>query len=428
MKIYISGIAGTGMGPLALMAKYAGFEVCGSDLSKGAIYDELVKAGIEVHIGEQNGDFLRTKLEQGVDWFVHTSALTADHPELVLAHETGVKCTKRDDFTAFLVEKLGLKMVAVAGTHGKTTTTAMIVWSALNSGLPVSYIVGTTLGFAPSGAYHEGDRYFVYEADEYDRNFLKYHPWLAVIPAVSYDHPDIYKTVEDYREAFDQFVSQSENIVEYRDGKILRNGEASERFVPEMLKLSGEARRIDAALAGEAVMMMKLDRANERGVDQVYNPVKIAEDLEKFPGVGRRFERLANGVYTDYAHHPEEIVATVEMVREEAEMAGAKGVVVVYQPHQNTRQHEVRDGYREAFGGVDKLFWLPTYLTRENPDLDVIEPKDFIADLNNSDIAEPAELGDELETRLKEYLKEGYLVILMTAGPADGWFREKFGN
>ena len=89
-------------------------------------------------------------------------------------------------------------MVAVAGTHGKTTTTSMIVWACLKLGLPAAYIVGSTLGFAPSGSYKESDEYFIYEADEYDRNFLKYHPWLSVIVSVSYDHPDIYKTPEEY--------------------------------------------------------------------------------------------------------------------------------------------------------------------------------------------------------------------------------------
>ena len=235
MNIYISGISGTGMGPLALMAKAAGMGVCGSDLSKGAIYDELVNAGIEVKIGAQDGEFLREKLAEGIDWFVYTSALPDDHAELMMAREAGVKCTKRDDLTAFLVEKLGLKMVAVAGTHGKTTTTAMIVWAALKLKLPAAYIVGTTLGFAPSGAYRPGDEYFVYEADEYDRNFLKYHPWLAVIPAVSYDHPDIYPTVEDYTAAFEQFRQQSETVV--CDAKLDSN-----------IQLAGEVRRKDAVL------------------------------------------------------------------------------------------------------------------------------------------------------------------------------------
>ena len=251
MNIYISGISGTGMGPLALMAKAAGFNVCGSDKVAGAILPELQKAGIEVFIGEQDGEFLKSKLD-GLDWFCYTSALPSDHPELVLAKNSGIKCTKRDDLTAFLVSELNLKMVAVAGTHGKTTTTSMIIWTALKLGLPVAYIVGTTLGFAPSGAYKQGDQFFIYEADEYDRNFLKYHPWLSVITTVSYDHADIYPTREDYVAAFDQFKNQSENVIE------------NSEFSPENFKLAGQARRYDAALACEAIHKMAPEISEER--------------------------------------------------------------------------------------------------------------------------------------------------------------------
>lgn len=405
MNIYISGITGTGMGPLALMAKAAGCTVYGSDLAKGAIYDELVQAGIEVSIGVQDGEFLSEKMKEGVDWFVYTSALPEDHAELKAAREAGIKCTKRDDLTAYLVKELGLKMVAVAGTHGKTTTTAMTVWGALKLGLPVAYIVGTTLGFAPSGAYHAGDKFFVYEADEYDRNFLKYHPWLAVIPAVSYDHPDIYPTIEDYAEAFRQFENQSEMVI--------HSTEADGR-----IKLAGEVRRKDAKLAMMAIKMMAPEVAEE----------KIAEVINEFPGVGRRFEKIADGVYTDYAHHPEEIAVTVEVAKEQAMIDGKRGVAVVYQPHQNTRQHEVLSGYENAFVGADKIFWLPTYLTRENIKLPVLTPEELIAGLSNKDIAETAELNDVLAEKLQEYLDAGYLVILMTAGPADAWWREKFGE
>ena len=406
MRIYISGISGTGMGPLALMAKAAGMEVCGSDLARGAIYDELVAAGIEVFIGEQDGKFLQEKLTEGVDWFAYTSALPETHTELMMAREAGVKCTKRDDLTAYLVDKLGLKMVAVAGTHGKTTTTSMIVWASLQLGLPVSYMVGTTLGFAPSGIYHKGDRFFVYEADEYDRNFLKYHPWLAVIPSVSYDHPDIYPSREEYAEAFLQFERQSEMVI---------------KTAPEMdLKIAGAARRKDAALAIAATMEMV--RA-DGGASELS---EIAEVMERFPGVGRRFEQIAEGLYSDYAHHPEEIAATIDVALDECKLKGRKGVVVVYQPHQNTRQYEVREGYRWAFDGAEKVYWLPTYLTRENPELSVILPAEFITELKEPKKAEVAELNDELEGRIREYLQDGYLVVLMTAGPADSWLREKF--
>ena len=399
MNIYISGISGTGMGPLALMAKAAGFNVCGSDKVAGAILPELQKAGIEVFIGEQDGEFLKSKLD-GLDWFCYTSALPSDHPELALAKNSGIKCTKRDDLTAFLVSELNLKMVAVAGTHGKTTTTSMIIWTALKLGLPVAYIVGTTLGFAPSGAYKQGDQFFIYEADEYDRNFLKYHPWLSVITTVSYDHADIYPSREDYVSAFEQFKSQSEMVIEEPSVSL------------EKFKLAGEARRYDAALAYEAILKMVPEVDKE----------KVVAILNDFPGVGRRFERLTDGIYTDYAHHPEEIEATIDVALDEAKLRGYKGVAVVYQPHQNVRQHEVRGEYTNTFRKADKVLWLPTYLVREDPNLAVLTPEELFKGIDG---AEAVELDDELFSRIVALRDDGYLVILMTAGPADGWLRKK---
>ena len=395
------------MGPLALMAKNAGLSVCGSDLSAGAIYPELTAQGIEVAIGPQDGEFLKQKIAE-VDWFVHTSALPADHPELVIAREAGIKITKRDELTAFLIEKLGLKMVAVAGTHGKTTTTSMITFASLKLGLPVAYIVGTTLGFASSGSYHEGDKYFIYEADEYDRNFLKFHPWLAALPFVSYDHPDIYPTEADYLAAFDQFKSQCGIIIE-------------DLPTDSRLNLAGAARRHDATLAMAAVRKM-LEDLNRTDISDE----QIIAVLNEFPGVGRRFEKISDGCYTDYAHHPEEVAVTIEMAKEEAARLNKKGVVVVYQPHQNTRQHEVYAGYKDAFIHADKVFWLPTYLTRENPELEVLEPGFFINLLSNKEVAEAANLDEDLAAKIKALRDENYLILMLTAGPADAWFRKNF--
>lgn len=404
MNIYISGISGTGMGPLALMAKQAGHTVFGSDRNAGPIVPELEKENIEFEIGNQDGTFLD---KHDVDWFVYTSALPKDHKELVLAQEKGIKCTKRDELINFLIEELGLKMVAVAGTHGKTTTTSMIIWAAEKLGLNAAYLVGTTLGFAESGRYKPGDKFFIYEADEYDRNFLKFHPWLSLITFVSYDHPDIYKTEEEYREAFKTFESQSENVV--------RGGEKDPRIF-----LAGAARREDATTAIKAVKMM----AEVEG--KILKDEDIIEALNSFPGVGRRFEKISDGVYTDYAHHPEEIEATIEIANEETEKTGKKGVVVLYEPHQNTRQHEVKNGYKSVFNNAKKVFWLPTYLTREDESLEIIKPEDFIKSLDEPGIAEVAELNDELAQRIRNLRDEGYLILLMTAGPADAWLRQIF--
>lgn len=405
MKVFIAGITGTGMGPLALFAKSAGFKVVGSDLNAGAIYDELKRAGIEMKIGEQDGEFLKKKLK-GLDWFVYTSALPEDHPELVVAREAGIKCTKRDEFIQFLMDELDLEMIAVAGTHGKTTTTAMIVWTCLQLGLPISYMVGTTLGFAPSGAYDKKSEFFVYEADEYDRNFLRFHPWVSVITNISYDHPDVYKKPRDYRSAFLQFMAQSDLVIDGRDETLWSAG-------LDEYKLAGEVRRTDARLAAGAVFSMA-----------PYIPSgKIIDTVSEFPGVGRRFERLADGLYSDYAHHPEEIAATIEIAKEQAEIDGKKGVVVVYEPHQNARQVELKKSYARAFVGAEKIFWLPTYLVREPEGVRILSAEELAAGLVNSDDVEIAELSRGLAVRLREYLSDGYLVVLMTAGPADAWMR-----
>ncbi|MDO4219689.1 MAG: Mur ligase domain-containing protein [Candidatus Saccharibacteria bacterium] len=400
MRIYFSGISGTGIGPLAEFAQDAGFEVFGSDLQRGAISDELGSRQIDVFYGNQDGSFLQKKYaEGGIDWLVYTSALPKNHPELSLAKELGIKCSKRDEFLAEVIRQKNLKMIAVAGTHGKTTTTSIIIWAMLQLGVPISYLVGSTLGWAKSGIYDVNSEYFIYEADEYDKNFLAYHPYIAALTVVDYDHPDIYPTQEDYNAAFAQFESQSEYVV--------KNTTLDER-----INLVGELRRKDANIALEVL---------RRVTD--FDDEKIIEAINRFPGVGRRFEKIANGAYSDYGHHPEEIKATVNMARELKQRDGYNGIAVVYQPHQNTRQHEIRHLYKDAFLGIDRLYWLPTYLTRENPDLDILPPAELINELENPSIAEAAELNDELAIKIKDLLEQKYLVVLITAGPADTWFR-----
>lgn len=403
MKVYFSGISGTGIGPLAELAQDAGYEVCGSDLQAGAVAKELEERKIPVSYN-QDGSFLKQcQNEAPIDWFVYTSALPKDHPELVLARDLGIKTSKRDTFLADLVEQKHLKMIAVAGTHGKTTTVSMIIWAFSQLGIPVSYLVGTTLPWANSGHFDNDSEFFIYEADEYDRNFLAYHPYVAAITTVDYDHPDIYPTHEDYLAAFDQFRSQSANVVE-------------NTTVDSRINLIGELRRKDASIAMEAILKA-LPNVSEEDLIAVLN---------RFPGTGRRFERITDGVYTDYGHHPQEIKATLEMAKELCERDNLAGVAAVYQPHQNVRQHEIKHEYKDAFLAADKVFWLPTYLVRENPDLAILTPEDLISELQNPEVAEAAEANDELAEKLKQLHRDNWLIILLTAGPADTWLRRVF--
>lgn len=406
MNVYFSGISGTGTGPLAELAQDAGYTVFGSDLTPGAISEGLEARKINVSYGEQNGDFLRKMIdENGVDWVVYTSAHPEDHAELNMARELGIRCTKRDEFLSDLVTQKGLKMIAVAGTHGKTTTTAMIIWAMKELGLPASYLVGTTLPWDDSGKYDPESKYFIYEADEYDRNFLAYHPFIAAITCIDYDHPDIYPTVEEYRSAFDQFMSQSDVVVK-------------NTTVNSGINLVGGLRRQDASIALEVIEKIAPELDFQ----------KIIDALNSFPGAGRRFEKVVHGVYSDYGHHPNEIASTVKMAIELKERDGYAGLAVIYQPHQNTRQHEVRQGYKHAFVGADKIFWLPTYLTRENPDLTVLSPEELIEETETENLTEVADLDDILAEKIHKLHSENWLIVLMTAGPADSWLREQFSN
>ena len=406
MNVYFNGISGTGLGPLAELAQDAGFTVFGSDLKEGAISSELSKRQIEVVYGEQDGSFLRRKIEEnGVDWYVYTSAAPDDNAELQAAREAGIKCTKRDEFLSELVRQKNLKMIAVAGTHGKTTTTAMIVWALTQLDIPVSYLVGTTLGWSNGGHFDPDSEFFVYEADEYDRNFLAYHPYLAAITCIDYDHPDIYPTVNEYRAAFDKFMAQSDNVV--RNTTVSRD-----------ITLVGGLRRQDASIALEVI---------EKIIPGI-NRQRVVDALNEFPGAGRRFEEIVHGVYTDYAHHPNEIASTIKMAVELKERDRFAGLAVIYQPHQNTRQHEVKDEYKNAFVGADRIFWLPTYLTRENPDLAVLSPEDLTENTVTKSQTTVTELTDELGEEIHRLHNENWLILLMTAGPADGWLREQFKN
>ncbi|MDR3297910.1 MAG: Mur ligase domain-containing protein [Candidatus Nomurabacteria bacterium] len=406
MNIYFSGISGTALAPLALLATHAGHQVFGSDLAQGAAADELAEQGLDTHYGPQDGIFLKKQFtEKGIDWFVYTSALPSDHTELQLAKQLGIKkITKRDALLSEIIATNHLKLVAIAGTHGKTTTTAMLIWTCHQLSIPISYSVGSTLPWAKSGDFNPSAQYFIYEADEYDRNFLHFHPQISLITTEDYDHTDTYPTRESYHQAFAQFRAQSDTVIEN---------------TPEIpsITLVGELRRKDASLAFQALKLISNT-----------NDVSIIAALNTFPGAGRRFEKLTDNIYSDYAHHPQEISATLKMARELVDQSGFASLTILYQPHQNTRQHEILSAYHNAFDQADQILWLPTYLTREDPNLSILAPKDFIATLSNPQKATAVDLNDSLIQTLSDLTAQNHLILLMSAGPADPWLRNAIKN
>ncbi|NCO10913.1 hypothetical protein GW930_03340 [Candidatus Saccharibacteria bacterium] len=418
MNIYFSGIGGVGVGPLAKIAHDAGHTVVGSDLTESLVTRELRAGGIEIEMS-QDGQFLEAFHRQNpIDWFVYTSALPSDHPELTLATSLGIHTSKRDEFLANFVKEHSLKLIAISGTHGKTSTTGMLVWVMKQLGIPVSYSVGSTLTFGPSGTYDPNSTYFVYECDEYDRNFLHFDPYLSLITSVDYDHPDTYPTKDDYVQAFAQFSASSDNVIMWRkdaeylslqpddNAWILDDGD-----VPQ-LALAGAHNRRNGQLVLKALEYLHMSGEGDP-----------AEALSHFPGTDRRFERLADNLYSDYGHHPVEIAATLELAREIAD-----SVMLVYQPHQNQRQHLVKYLYTDVFEGAQSIYWLPTYLSREDPSQEILTPQELSASVTNRENIHYADLDDELWNAIEDARERGILVLCMGAGTIDAWLREKLNG
>ncbi len=419
MHIYFSGIGGVGIGPLALLALDAGYTVSGSDLAESDMITLVADRGANIHIGQELEDISKVHSTTPIDWFVYSAALKDDHTELTFARNQNIRLSKRAEFLNTLLKDLDLKLVAVSGTHGKTTTTGMLVWLFKQLGKPISYSVGTTLNFGPPAQYVKGSIYFVYECDEFDRNFLEFHPELSIITALDYDHPDTYPTEQEYIEAFRTFCQQSELTITWDTLVEKIGGDAhffalAEDQLFDHVKLPGLHNRRNAWLACTAM--------NRLGI--VANDLKDWEKLLKlvsdFPGTSRRFEKLAENIYTDYAHHPVEITATIAAAKELK-----KNVVVVYQPHQNIRQHELQkeNAYAHCFNGITKLYWLPTYLSREDKNIPVLSAKQLSSQVAGIEV-EVAEMNSDLAEKIAHHQKSGDVVIAMSAGDLDSWLRK----
>lgn len=416
MRVFFSGIGGVGIGPLALIARDMGHSVLGSDTQASRYTELMASQGITVVIGQSAKAFTAVHRAQPIDWLVYTAALPPSHPELKAAKQLGIRTSKRDEFLNQLIKLKKLKLIAISGTHGKTTTTGMVIWLMKELGQPFSYAIGTNLSFGPSGQYAPHSQYFVYEADEYDRNFLQFSPFTSVIASVDYDHPDTYPDKSDYLDAFRQFILRSHCAYLWRSDAEAIGGlppAAVHTFGPEedlsAITLPGHNRR-NAWLAVQSVLSLWPDRRLE----------ELISIINRFPGTERRFEKLADNLYTDYAHHPVEISSTLELAAETS-----RDLVVVYQPHQNLRQREIMktQGYKTAFARAKQVYWLPTYLSREPKGLTVLAPEELIAGLDQPDKFQTAKLNDELTAAVNQHLADGQTVLLMGAGDIDDWAR-----
>jgi UDP-N-acetylmuramate--alanine ligase len=467
LHIYFSGIGGTGLSPLAHLALDCGYSVSGSDREESQNIEDLRARGIKIDVvqSEQEIDLVHQK--NSIDWIIATSALPQNHPHKTFAANNGIKISKRHELINLILEQKNLKLIAVAGTHGKTTTVGMIVWMFKQLGIPVSYLIGTNISYGRSGEFALGSQYFIYECDEFDRNFLNFEPYLSIIPSLDYDHPDTYKTEKDYSEAFVQFMSQSQCVISWEvvnrymqqvyadqglgytkmlDGKeiyFLQDDEPNNQeyyMIDRWIKIPGILKRRNALVAMSGL-------ASFCGMD-MDDMLKV---VASFPGTQRRFEKLTQNLYSDYGHHPAEIFATLQMASEiineqymakldtmEGKLLEKSGelhkqkLILVYQPHQNIRQHDadIQKGYGHCFENANKVYWLSTYLSREFADLEILSPQEIMdkselkSNPKNDNVEfSVAQMDDSLVGHLKNHLEAGDMVVIMGAGDIDAWGR-----
>lgn len=425
MHIFFSGIGGTAIGPLALIAHQAGYVVSGSDKQESQYIDYLRKKGItNIEIGQSTDNIEAINDSNPIDWLVYSSAVAIEnpnHPELAFAKLHDIKTSKRDELLNEILSKTNKKLLAIAGTHGKTTTTAMAIWLFKQIDVPISYSVGAKIPFGDMGHYDHSSQYFVYECDEFDRNFLAFNPFVSIITGIDYDHHEIFPTRADYQDAFKQFLDQSAQVIEWRDDLVSNGLSVEDNYLvindddPDIdrLKIIGHVNRRNAWQVIQLVHQL-----TDHSLDD------LIKKMEAFPGLSRRFERITDNLYSDYAHTIPKIAGCLQLAHELS-----KNVVIVHEPLTDRRQHYIKQDYADLFKGVKKLYWVPSYLAREDPKQDILTPSDLITYMNNPEIAEPAELNEQLKQNINHHLQSGDLVVCLSGGGGgslDEWLRSQF--
>jgi UDP-N-acetylmuramate--alanine ligase len=343
-KLHFIGIGGAGMSGLALVCARLGATVTGSDRAESSYMERLREAGVEPSVGHDAAN-----LPEGAEVVVST-AIGEDNPELVAARERGIEPIHRGALLAELCAEK--RLIAVAGTHGKTTTTAMLVWALRALGADPAFFVGGEvpgLGAGGTGAANAGwgeGEWVVAEADESDASFLRLRPEIAVITNIEMDHHSRWGSLAELRAAFAEF-SAGARPAEFDEG--------SPGPAELQLSVPGRHNLLNARAALAAIDLAGLDVE------------RAAVALAEFPGVRRRLElkgeRDGTTVYDDYAHHPTEVRAALTALRG----LGESRLIAVFQPHLYSRTKAFGEEFGAALALADEAVVLDVYAARERP-------------------------------------------------------------
>jgi UDP-N-acetylmuramate--alanine ligase len=393
-RVHLVGIGGVHMSAIAHILMTWGHQVSGSDLQLSSFTERLREQGAVIYEGHNAANVNDTEL------VVTTSAATKENPETIEAQRRGIPVIKRAEMVARLME--GRYSIAIAGTHGKTTTSAFVSFMLSEAGLSPTFLVGGDVVNLGTNAAAGTGEHIVVEADEFDAAFLSYEPDLAVVTNIEPDHLDFYGSFDAVKEAFAQFlksVPPQGRIIACADNPtvcdLLGRGRREpvplqttqvefygldtpvEWVVSHLGKLPGGEQEFQVGLHGRPYGEFHLGLPGRHNVSNALAAIAVGhytgvplgvmkKAVAEFRGAGRRFELVGEAagvtVMDDYAHHPTEVAATVAAARER--FAGRR-LIGVFQPHTYSRTLYLREQFRTCFKGLDVLFIADTYAARE---------------------------------------------------------------
>lgn len=431
-RVHLVGIGGAGLSGIARVLRGRGETVTGSDQSASPFSDGLPGLGVTVWLGHA------AEHVTGADVVVASSAVPEANVELAAARAAGIPVLRREAFLGPLTA--GRRTVAVAGTHGKTTTTGLVAWILRRAGRDPSFLVGGMFPDLGGNAAAGSGEHFVIEADEYDRTFLGLTPALAVVTNVEHDHPDCYPTPADFQAAFQKFADRvSEVLVVCLDDPAaagLRPARAERwtyglsagaDFRAEELR-PNPAGGMDflASRRGELLGLIRIRLPGDHNVRNALGALAAAAHLDvpladarqalvDFHGAGRRFELLGEAggvtVVDDYAHHPSEVRATLAAAR--TRFPGAE-IWAVFQPHTYSRTRTFLEALAQAFDDADHVIVTAIYAAREAGDPE-ISGRTIVERMLHPDAHYIPDL-DEAAAELLTRVRPGSVVLTLSAG------------
>lgn len=435
-KVHFVGIGGAGMSALAKILVEKGYNVSGSDVKESVMTGILRDLGAKVFIGQ------RAENVQNTEAIVVSSAIRENNPEVVEAKRLGLKRLHRSDVNAFLINNS--KGIAVAGAHGKTTTTSMLGVSLDYEGVSPSIIIGGEVDYLGSNAKLGKSDYLVSEADESDGTFLKYYPYIGIVTNVENDHMDHYGTMENIIKAFTQFLNQIRedgwgvvcfdnenirNIVKNVNRKIVSYAIDHEAdYVAANIKADASGTSFDVIHKGENLGTVKLNVPGRHnvlnamacvvtGITLGQSVAQMAEGLTMFNGAKRRFQTKgkAHGVWVvdDYAHHPTEIATTLKAARQ----TQPKRLVCAFQPHRYSRTQLLQKEYGSCFKDADLLVLTDVYSAGEDP-IPGVDGELLVKEVAEQTGQKTVYIKDKkkIAAYLKSIAQEGDLIMTMGAG------------